>query len=142
MAEKDSGTSEGDGGDMFKPNQDPPSTARLLKTFAKLAFPNICTNTLSFLSTAMMIVFAGRTDDAMNVAVIGISNTCNATMLLSLMVGLNGAQETLTSQAFGAGNHRLCGQYLNRGSLILLAFLIPVAAAPCFFAESLFSLIG
>ena len=54
------------------------------------------------------------------------------------MVGINAAQETLTSQAFGAGELKLCGIYLNRGQLILAFFFLLFAAVPVFFGEKIF----
>lgn len=38
----------------------------------------------------------------------------------SVVVGLNGALETLVSQAYGAKNYDQCGVYLNRGRIVLL----------------------
>lgn len=45
---------------------------------------------------------------------------------LSIAIGLNGALETLISQAYGVKNLRLCGVYLNRGRFVMLAFFVPV----------------
>ena len=55
-----------------------------------------------------------------------------------MMRGLNAAQETLTSQAYGSGNLRLCGLYLNRGRFILTTFFIIFAILPSMFAEQIF----
>lgn len=63
-------------------------------------------------------------------------------LILSVMIGLNAAQETLTSQAFGAGNLQLCGLYLNRGRFILTAFFIPLATIVMLFAENILNAIG
>ena len=45
---------------------------------------------------------------------------------LSIVCGFNGALETLVSQAYGSGNLRLCGVYLNRGRFILLMAFVPI----------------
>ena len=74
-------------------------------------------------------------DDPTKLAAVGLSSVCVHVMLLSLMIGLNAAQETLTSQAYGADNLRLCGTYLNRGACILVAFFVPFAVLPSLFAE-------
>ena len=63
-------------------------------------------------------------------------------MVASLLEGLNGAQETLTSQAFGANDLQLCGVYYNRGVFIQIAFFIPMALFQTFFAEKLFLAMG
>mmetsp|Transcript_17372 Transcript_17372/g.20590 ORF Transcript_17372/g.20590 Transcript_17372/m.20590 type:complete len:128 (-) Transcript_17372:1175-1558(-) len=127
---------------MFNPETSPPSTGRMIKVFLKLSIPNIVTNLLAFLCNVTLVVFAGRMDDPINVAVVGLCGTCCAVMAKSLMIGLNCAQEMLTSQAFGAGNTRLCGTYLNRGMVVLLAFFVPIAFIPSLFAEKLFKAIG
>ena len=87
-------------------------------------------------------MFAGTLKDPINLAATGLAGTFGAIMVLSLMLGLNSAQETLTSQAFGAGNLRLCGVYLNRGHFILTAFFTPVAIVSICFAENIFLLVG
>lgn len=43
------------------------------------------------------------------------------------MTGLNGALDTLVSQAFGYGQIRLCGTIFNRGCIILTLVFIPIA---------------
>ena len=48
---------------------------------------------------------------------------------LSIVIGLNGALETLVSQAYGAGNLQLCGTYLNRGLMIVVVCFIPITLA-------------
>ena len=63
-------------------------------------------------------------------------------MVLTLMIGLNSAQETLTSQAYGSRNYILCGAYLNRGTFILLAFYVPFALIPFIFGEKIYLAMG
>lgn len=64
-------------------------------------------------------------------------------LVLSFLVGLNGSQETLTSQAYGNGHHlKLCGVYLNRGRFINLAFYFPLALILYFFAERILNAVG
>ena len=123
------------GADMFHPGAPSPSTSKMLRQFAKLAIPAISTNLLNFISIIVNTVIAGHMNDPVMLAVVGLANVCQAIMVLSLLMGLNAAQETLTSQAFGHGDFKLCGIYLNRGRLILVAFFIPLAIGPAFFAE-------
>lgn len=49
----------------------------------------------------------------------------------SIILGLNGALQTLVSQAFGAGNIRECGVILNRGRLVALIAFIPIVVVLC-----------
>ena len=46
---------------------------------------------------------------------------------LSIVLGFNGAMETLVSQANGSGNIALCGVYLNRSRFVLLLSFIPIS---------------
>lgn len=110
--------------------------------FCKLAVPAVFTNVLSFLTLLVNAVFAGQMEDPAKLAAVGLSGVVVAMMMLSLLIGLNSAQETLTSQAFGAQNTHLCGVYLNRGRLILIAFFLPLALIPSFFAEEILLAIG
>lgn len=103
--------------------------------FCKLALPAIFTNIMGFLSTLVSTILVGRMNDPTLLAVVGLANVCHVILILSLLLGLNAAQETLTSQAFGAGNTRLCGVYLNRGRLILTTFYIPLALIPAYYSE-------
>lgn len=41
-------------------------------------------------------------------------------------IGLNSGMETLASQAFGANNLQLCGQYFLRGRILIFAYCIPL----------------
>ena len=127
---------------MFDPQSTQPSTNKMLSIFLKIAVPSILTNILAFASVVTNTIFAGTLEDPINLAVVGLAGTCVSIMVQSVMIGLNSAQETLTSQAFGAGNLQLCGIYLNRGHFIITAFFIPLAILPSFFARRLFLAIG
>ena len=72
-------------------------------------------------------IFAGRFDDAAKLAGVGLGNTTLNIACLSICMGMNGALETLVSQAFGYGNIVLCGVYLNRARVIGTLTFIPLA---------------
>ena len=103
---------------MFNPASPPPSLGKMLKTFFKLAIPSIITNLLVLLNGVCMVFFAGQLDNTIYISVVGLTFTVAHIMVFSLTVGIDAAQETLTSQAFGSNNLRLCGIYLNRGIFI------------------------
>ena len=71
-------------------------------------------------------IFAGRFNDAAKLAGVGLGSSTNEILCMSLVVGLNGALETLVSQAYGYGNLHLCGVCLNRGRLIGTCLFIPI----------------
>ena len=110
--------------------------------FCRLTLPAIVTNLLGFITVITSTVIAGHLKDPVKIAAVGLANVVFSVMILSLLVGLNCAQETLTSQAFGAGNLRLCGVYLNRGCFILIVFFVVFAIMPAFFAEKILVAIG
>ena len=123
---------------MFDPNSDPPTTTAMFKTFIALALPAMLTNLAGMTTNIVSLIFAGHMSDPTNLAAHALAFSSNSILVKSLLVGLNAAQETLTSQAFGANDYKLCGVYLNRGILILIAFFIPLAVVPSVFAEKLF----
>ena len=97
----------------------------MLICFLKIVIPATVTNLIIFGGTILInTMFAARLNDPEKLAAVGLSNVCCNVMVLCLLFGLNSAQETLTSQAYGADDKRLCGLYLNRGRFILLAFFI------------------
>ena len=69
----------------------------MIKTFAKLAVPSIITGVLAFFCSITMVLFAARMPDPINVAVVGLASACCAVMMLAVLIGMNTAQETLTS---------------------------------------------
>jgi len=72
------------------------------------------------------LIFIGHLNDAKLLAGVGIGNMIQNVCGLSLVIGLNGALETLVSQANGAGNLALCGVYLNRGRFVLAMTFLPI----------------
>ena len=126
--------------DIFlKPN---PSTVSVVKEFLKLALPGITSNMLGFLLITINSVFAGQLDDPLILAAVGIGNVCCMVFLITMFMGLNAAQETLTSTAYGSGNEELCGVYLNRGFAINVLFYLLLAAGPAFYGEQILTALG
>ena len=72
------------------------------------------------------MIFLGHLNKPELVAGSGIGNMWMNMTGLSIVIGLNGALETLTSQAFGAKNLDLCGVYLNRSRFVMIMFFIPI----------------
>ena len=72
------------------------------------------------------ISIIGRVGDTVALAAVSLGNIIIIMFVMSVMQGMNTALETLVSQAYGAGEMRLCGEHLNRMRLILLIMFIPV----------------
>ena len=107
----------------------------MVSIFLEISIPAIFTNVIAYCTIINNGVFAGHMNDPIKVAVVGLSNVCCMIMVQSFLIGVNSAQETLTSQAFGANSMRLCGVYLNRGRFILTVFFIGLAIWPLIFGE-------
>ena len=73
------------------------------------------------------MVFVGLLGNTAMTAGVGLATTFVNITGTSVLAGINLAQETLTSQAFGAGELGRCGILLNRGRMILLVMFIPIA---------------
>ena len=114
----------------------------MLKCFLKISVPSVLTSTCSYIPPIINGVFAGRMDRPVYLASMGLTDVCCNVMVYSLLIGLNGAQEMFTAQAFGAGNLQLCGAYLNRGMLILIAFFLPIALVAVVFGEEILLALG
>ena len=56
-------------------------------------------------------------------------------------MGLNGALDTLVSQAYGNHQYYLCGCYLNRGRIIQVIFFIP-SCIVCIFSREILMALG
>ena len=74
----------------------------MLSVFLKLAVPAVLTNLMDHAIAVTNEVIAGRMDDPEKLASVGLATSTCHLMILSLLIGINAAQETLTSQAFGA----------------------------------------
>ena len=93
---------------------------------------------MMFMSFTITLIYAGHLDDSVNVAVIGLASTTTRITMGSILSGINSAQDTLTSQSYGAKNLRLCGIYLNRGSFVLFVAFLILGMIPAVFAENIF----
>ena len=69
----------------------------MLKQFLKLAIPGVTQNVLAFLMITMNSVFAGRMGDPSVLAAVGVGNVVVMIFLITMLMGLNAAQDTLTS---------------------------------------------
>ena len=128
--------------EMFSRDSAPPRLKVMVACFYDIALPAIVSNSLGFIMVTANSICAGRLDDPSILAAVGLGNVCCLICFVTMYMGLNGAQETLTTQAFGYGNLHLCSIYLNRGFFINLVFYIPLAFGPAFFSESIFLSLG
>ena len=115
---------------------------QMARIFCKHALPAICTDVLGQLTIFSSTIFAANMNDPVMLAIVGLSNAYLSIMILAPILGLNTAQDTLTSQAFGRGDLHLCGIYLSRGRLILITFFLTLGVGPALFSQKIFLAIG
>ena len=75
----------------------------------KLGVPAIVCTLIFYLQEIINLVFAGHMDNKVMLASIGLGNMINNCVVLSTIVSLNSAVETLVTQAVGGGHYELCG---------------------------------
>ena len=113
----------------------------MVKHFLSLAAPAVGQNILMLLVWQLNVIYVARIGDSTTVAGIGLATATINMLCNSILVGLNGAQETLVSQAYGMKELQLCGRYFNRGLLLLFVFYVPLVVF-LFFAEKILVAVG
>ncbi|XP_047981442.1 protein DETOXIFICATION 33-like isoform X2 [Salvia hispanica] len=112
------------------------------KTLWGISGPAIFTNICQYSLGALTQIFAGQVGE-LELAAVSVENSVIAGLVFGAMLGMGSALETLCGQAFGAGQIRMLGVYMQRSWIILLVtsfLLLPIYlfAAPIliFFGES------
>ena len=114
------------GNEMVGSHEDQESIWTMSKHLGDVSIPIIIGQIFSLFVEMLNLVFAGRLGDPIYVAAAGLGNMyANVTCLL-IIYGLNSAIATLVAQAYGAGNLRKCGIYLNKGRIAVVIFFIPI----------------
>lgn len=78
---------------------------------------------------AINTAFVGHTGDSAKLAGVGLGTLYVNIFCQSIILGLNGAVATLVSQAYGGGNIKKCGIYLNRGRVVAIIAFMPILIA-------------
>ena len=104
-------------------------------SYPKIAFeiiiksiPSIFGLLFEFFVEFINLAYVGHLNDPVTIGGVGLGNMMLALFILSFWVGLNGAIDTLVSQAYGDEEYYLWGSYLNRGRIIQTILFIPQAA--------------
>ncbi|XP_050126709.1 protein DETOXIFICATION 33-like [Malus sylvestris] len=98
------------------------------KKLWKIAGPAIFTALCQYSLGALTQVFAGFVGD-LELAAVSIENSVIAGLAFGVMWGMGSALETLCGQAYGAGQIRMLGVYMQRSWIILLVtacVLVPI----------------
>ncbi|CAN6582686.1 unnamed protein product [Malus baccata var. baccata] len=89
------------------------------KKLWKIAGPAIFTSLCQYSLGALTQTFAGFVGD-LELAAVSIENSVIAGLAFGVMLGMGSALETLCGQAYGAGQIRMLGVYMQRSWIILL----------------------
>ena len=73
------------------------SSLSMFYLFSKLVVPSLTSNLLRSVSTILNTIFSGNMGDEKLLAAVGLSNTFYTIFLTAMIIGLNAAQETLTT---------------------------------------------
>jgi MATE family multidrug resistance protein len=101
----------------------------MTKHFVRLAGPSIITNIFSYMVMTVNTIFAGqfKEESAAKLAGVGLGSMILGMFCRHVLAGINCAQETLVSQAYGNGQLKLSGIYYNRGFFIMSLVYVPLA---------------
>ena len=97
----------------------------MFTTYILIALPAVTECIFMHLGILIITLFANNLSDTA-LAGVGIGSAFNQLFCVTLLTGLNQAQQTLVSQAYGYGNLSLCGVLLNRGRIILILIFVPL----------------
>ncbi|EEF52516.1 protein DETOXIFICATION 33 [Ricinus communis] len=98
------------------------------KRLWKLAGPAIFTSICQYSLGALTQTFAGLVGEV-DLAAVSVENSVIAGLAFGVMLGMGSALETLCGQAYGAGQLRMLGVYMQRSWVILLTtacLLVPI----------------
>lgn len=106
----------------------------MAKNFARLAVPSVITNLFNYLVMTSNTIFAGNftENSAAKLAGVGLGTMFLSMFCRHVLTGINTTQETLIGPAYGQGQLKLCGTYLNRGRAIITLIYVPLLILMCF----------
>ena len=95
-------------------------------SFLELAIPAVFCTFMMMIQEMVNLVYVGHLENAAKLAAVGLGNAIQNMIGISIIVGMNGALNSLVSQAGGAGNLDLCIMYLHRSKIVMTLCLIPI----------------
>ena len=93
----------------------------------KVSVPTFFCLALSELNYQVNVLYVAQKGNHAQIAGMGLAISLNAMTSVSISIGFGGVLETMVSQAFGAKQYQLCGEYLNKTVTIVLACFFVVA---------------
>ena len=96
----------------------------LLREISHIWLPMMCNNVLTLLNEFSNTLFLGHSGSDAELAAVGLGNMMQNCCAVTLGIGLTGALDTFVNQAYGAGQHALCAQYLQRSRIICFLLVV------------------
>ena len=100
-----------------------------VKQVARLAFPNMASFVVSYITTVTTALSISALNDSEMLASVGLGNLVGNLLGFSIGVGLMSVLDTLIAQAAGARNLRLATRHLARGRIVGLLISVPCIVA-------------
>ena len=112
-----------------------------IKNVLEVALPAMVSQFLAIFMEALNNSFVGHLGREEVLAGVGMANMHLNIFMLSLIWGMNSTFNTLLTQAYGFGDLRQCGVYLNRSRIIVTLVFLPMSIF-ILNTEWFFSLLG
>jgi multidrug resistance protein, MATE family len=98
-----------------------------LKEILKIGVPSIVSFCSALFIETINSAFVGHLGAEDIMAGVGMANMYMNITCLSVLFGFNMTLNTVVSQAFGFGDYRMCGIYLNRARIIVSIIYVPLS---------------
>lgn len=108
----------------------------------KVAVPSCFALFFQILLEVINITFVGNLNDADAMATVGLASLTINAFLFGPGYGICGGIDTLVASAYGNHHYYLCGVYLNRGRIIQMLIVLPLALMLLIFGKQIFLLMG
>lgn len=99
---------------------------RKTKEFAPMALSMAFSNVVYMMNSVILLMFVGRLGET-EAAAAGLANFYIAVTGIAFCTGLLSAEDTLCSQAFGAGNFKRVSLIFQRSVVIIMVVAVPVS---------------
>ena len=98
-----------------------------MKEILKIGVPSIISMFSALFIETINSAFVGHLGFEDVMAGVGLANMYMNVVCLSLIFGMNMTLNTVVSQAFGFGDYRMCGVFLNRARIIGTIIFLPLS---------------
>ena len=117
------------------------SNLEALKEIMKIGLPSIISMFSALFIETINSAFVGHLGSEDIMAGVGMANMYMNITCLSVLFGINMTLNTVVSQAYGFGDFRMCGVYLNRARIIVTIIFVPLGIL-LLQTEKIFNLMG